>query len=164
MGLDEPVIPPFPISDYGTGVMGAIAALTALHHRATKGGSYHAKVSLIQYDLLLFRAGQYDEATKQALLAKQDEQFFKLRHNHSVDQISGTVMKRLKELYPELFAEESPYKEKWHSAGYNATVSVVRGVAKIEGVCNSFTRACRPNGADKPAWNFEDEEADRRLA
>jgi crotonobetainyl-CoA:carnitine CoA-transferase CaiB-like acyl-CoA transferase len=63
MGLDQPVIPPFPISDYGTGAMGGIAALTALYHRATKGGSYHAKVSLVQYDLLLFRIGQYDEAS-----------------------------------------------------------------------------------------------------
>ncbi|KAB5540451.1 CAIB/BAIF family protein [Coniochaeta sp. 2T2.1] len=164
MGLDEPVIPPFPISDYGTGVMGAIAALTALHHRATKGGSYHGKVSLIQYDLLLFRAGQYDEATRQALLAQQDEEFFKLRHNHSVDQISGTVLKRMKELYPGFFGDKSPYKETWHSAGYDATVSVVKSVAKIEGVCNSFTRASRPNGTDKPLWNFEDEEGDKRLA
>ncbi|OIW22878.1 CAIB/BAIF family protein [Coniochaeta ligniaria NRRL 30616] len=163
MGLNEPVIPPFPISDYGTGVMGGIAALTALYHRATKGGSYHAKASLIQYDLLLFKVGQYDEAVKQALLAKQDEEFLKLRHNHSVDQISGTVLNRMQELYPELFGDESPYKETWYSTGYNATVSVVKGVAKIEGVDNSFTRACRPNGTDEAAWNFQSEEGDRRL-
>ncbi|KFY53492.1 hypothetical protein V496_07552 [Pseudogymnoascus sp. VKM F-4515 (FW-2607)] len=41
MGLSEPVIPPFPISDYGTGAMGAIAALTGLYHRAVSGGSWH---------------------------------------------------------------------------------------------------------------------------
>lgn len=163
MGLDEPVIPPFPISDYGTGVMGGIAALTALYHRATKGGSYHAKVSLIQYDLLLFKAGQYDQATRQALLARQDEEFFKLRHNHSVDQISGTVLKSMKQLYPDLFGENSPYKETWHSAGYNATVSVVKSVAEIEGVSNAFRRACRPNGTDQPVWDFEYEEGDKRL-
>lgn len=54
MGLGEPVVPPFPISDYGAGCMGAIAALSGLHHRATRGGSWHGKVSLLQYDLLLF--------------------------------------------------------------------------------------------------------------
>jgi hypothetical protein len=96
-------------------------------------------------------------------LAKQDEDFFKLRHNHSVDQISGTVLKRMRELYPDMFGERSPYTETWHSAGYNATVSVVKCVAKVDGVNNSFTRASRPNGTDKPAWNFREHEADKRL-
>ncbi|KAK2789163.1 hypothetical protein FQN53_002388 [Emmonsiellopsis sp. PD_33] len=59
MGLDTPAIPPFPISDYSTGCMGAIAALTGLYHRATTGGSWHGKVSLMQYDLILFAVGQY---------------------------------------------------------------------------------------------------------
>ncbi|KAK2794342.1 hypothetical protein FQN52_008700 [Onygenales sp. PD_12] len=59
MGLDTPAIPPFPISDYSTGCMGAIAALTGLYHRATTGGSWHGKASLIQYDLILFAVGQY---------------------------------------------------------------------------------------------------------
>jgi crotonobetainyl-CoA:carnitine CoA-transferase CaiB-like acyl-CoA transferase len=57
MGLDEPVVPPFPILDYGTGCMGAIAGL---YHRATKGGSWHGKVSLLEYDLL-FTACPYGE-------------------------------------------------------------------------------------------------------
>ncbi|KFY18622.1 hypothetical protein V491_04745 [Pseudogymnoascus sp. VKM F-3775] len=46
MGLSEPVIPPFPISDYGTGAMGAIAALTGLYHRAVSGGSWHGRVAV----------------------------------------------------------------------------------------------------------------------
>lgn len=34
LGLDEPMIPPFPMSDYGTGCMVAIAVLTAIYRRA----------------------------------------------------------------------------------------------------------------------------------
>jgi len=67
MGLNEPVVPPFPISDYGTGCMGAIAALIGLYHRTTKGGSWHGKTSLLQYDMLLFRVGQLPEAVQDEL-------------------------------------------------------------------------------------------------
>lgn len=69
MGLDEPVVPPFPISDYGTGCMGAIAALTGLYRRATEGGSWHGRVSLLQHDILLFKMGRYPESVQKMLLA-----------------------------------------------------------------------------------------------
>jgi len=57
LGLDEPLIPPFPMSDYGTGCMVAIAVLTAIYKRARYGGSYWCKSSLVQYDLLLLSKG-----------------------------------------------------------------------------------------------------------
>lgn len=47
MGLDEPVVPPFPMSDYGTGCIGAIAALAGLYLRGARGGSWHGKASLL---------------------------------------------------------------------------------------------------------------------
>ncbi|KAI6443451.1 hypothetical protein MCOR07_000035 [Pyricularia oryzae] len=68
LGLDEPVVPPFPISDYGTGCMGAIAALTGLYHRAKSGGSWHCRASLMHYDLLLIGMGQYPDDVKSFLL------------------------------------------------------------------------------------------------
>ena len=40
MDLDEPIVPPFPMSDYGTGCVGTVAALTGLYGRATEGGSW----------------------------------------------------------------------------------------------------------------------------
>jgi hypothetical protein len=157
MGLQEPVIPPFPISDYGTGVMGAIAALTGLYHRAVSGGTWHGRVSLMHYDLLLFRVGQYSEAVQAQLRARQTEDFFKLRHNHSVDQISGTVMKQMRTQYPWLFDQER-YRERWVSKGWNAEVSAIKPVASIEGLELSFKRASRPNGSDEPGWEFLEED------
>jgi hypothetical protein len=161
MGLSEPVIPPFPISDYGTGAMGAIAALTALYQRAVHGGSWHGRVSLMQYDLLLFRVGQYAEAVQAELRSRQGEEFFALRHNHSVDQISGTVMRSMRGLYPWLFDQER-YRERWASAAWKAEISAITPVARIEGVEVGFVRASRPNGTDRPEWDFG-EEHDRRL-
>ncbi|KAK9311025.1 CoA-transferase family III domain-containing protein [Lipomyces starkeyi] len=64
MGRDDPVIPPFPMSDYDTGCIGAIAALSSLYKRATEGGSYWASTSLVQYGLLLMKQGTYPDWLK----------------------------------------------------------------------------------------------------
>lgn len=61
MGIGEPMVPPFPMSDYGTGIMGAIAALTGIYKRATIGGSWWGGASLVAYDIYLFRLGMYPQ-------------------------------------------------------------------------------------------------------
>ncbi|RAO64325.1 uncharacterized protein BHQ10_000337 [Talaromyces amestolkiae] len=168
MGLNTPVVPPFPISDYGTGCMGAIAALTGLYHRATKGGSYHCTSSLMQYDLLLFAIGQYSAETQDQLRKEQLPEFFALRHHDSVDRISATTLQMLRKRFPDLFvadsSKSSPYTEKWFAEKYGEEIEVVKPVAKIEGVENGFVRASRPNGSDKPLWeDFEVDEKDYRI-
>ncbi|KAF4961519.1 hypothetical protein FGADI_143 [Fusarium gaditjirri] len=162
MGLSEPVVPPFPISDYGTGCIGAITALLGLYHRATRGGSWHGKASLLHYDLLLFKVGQYPEEVKERLRKDIGPDFLALRHAHSVDQISGTALLRMRQVFPELFTGDK-YVEKWYSSAYEAEVEAVPPVVEIEGLEVGFRRASRPNGADKPTWDFGDE-ADRKLS
>lgn len=163
MGLSTPVVPPFPISDYGTGCMGAIAALTGLYHRAKSGGSYHGKASLMHYDLLLFAVGQYSAAIQEKLRAAQPTELFKLRHCDSVDRISSTVLKIMRSRFPHLYVESGragSLTEKWPSKAYNADIEVVSPVAEIDGVDNSFVRASRPNGTDRANW--EDFNTDRK--
>lgn len=155
MNLNEPVVPPFPISDYGTGCIGAIAALTGLYHRATKGGSWHGKVSLLHYDLLLFKVGQYPEPIKQQLRAQCSEEFLARRHNHSVDDISGTALSMMRKNYPELF--NSKNTKTWYSKGYDADICVVKPVLRISGLEIGFQRGSRPNGYDEPSWDFSDD-------
>lgn len=162
MGLNEPVVPPFPISDYGTGCIGAIAALSGLYHRTTKGGSWHGKVSLLQYDLLLFRVGQYSESILAQLRAGVNQDFLSLRHNHSVDDISGTTLLMLKKKFPELFAKEH-FCETWYSKAYGADVCAVKPVVRIEGVEIGFWRGSRPNASDKASWDFRDDGDFRRV-
>ncbi|KAJ6151512.1 hypothetical protein N7470_007109 [Penicillium chermesinum] len=154
MGLSTPVVPPFPISDYGTGCMGAIAALTGLYHRAQSGGSYHGMASLMHYDLLLFAVGQYPAEVQERLRSTQLAEFFKLRHCDSVDRISSTVLKGMQSRFPHLYTPDEGHAltERWFSHAYGADIEVVRPVAKIEGVDNTFVRASRPNGADAPTW------------
>lgn len=170
MGLSTPVVPPFPISDYGTGCMGAIAALTGLYHRAKTGGSYHGKASLMHYDLLLFAMGQYPVEVQEELRKVQPPEFFKLRHCDSVDRISSTVLKGMQERFPHLYkpaGSESegrkPLTELWSSRAYGADIEIVKPVVAIGGVDNQFARSSRPNGFDKPAWEeFSTEETDSK--
>ncbi|KAL2014657.1 hypothetical protein VTN00DRAFT_2182 [Thermoascus crustaceus] len=169
MKLNTPVVPPFPISDYGTGCMGAIAALTGLYHRAKTGGSYHGKASLMHYDLLLFAVGQYSPSVQEKLRAAQPPEFFKLRHHDSVDRISATTLNIMKQRFPHFFVApgneegKESYVEKWYSKAYGADIEVVRPVAEIEGVDTGFVRASRPNGSDRPSWeDFLAEEEDSR--
>jgi hypothetical protein len=161
MGLDEPVVPPFPISDYGTGCIGAIAALTGLYYRATRGGSWIGQVSLLQYDLLLFKVGLYPENVQRQLREQAGQDFLALRHSNSVDQISATVLNHFRKDTPD-FWDTPDLFEKRFSAAYKAKVSVVRPVAQIEGLDIGFKRSSRPNGSDLPSWDFQDEE--KRIA
>lgn len=161
MGLNEPVVPPFPISDYGTGCIGAIAALTGLYHRATKGGSWHATASLLHYDLLLFKVGLLPVEVQEELRRQAGPEFLSLRHAHSVDQISGTALRRMRQLFPD-FVDHPKYLDHWYSEGYRADVSAVLPVVEIEDLEISFSRASRPNGSNEASWDAGKEE-DHRL-
>jgi hypothetical protein len=140
------------MSDYGTGIMGAITALIGLYHRATIGGSYHAKVALVKYDNLLFRLSPYPKDIQEALRKKFAGPYFDLRHSDHTDVFSGTCLRTMQMVVPELFANEEEFTELWWSNAYNATVKVVKQVADIEGVKTGYRRATRPNGSDDATW------------
>lgn len=46
------VLPPLPVSDMVTGIVGALAAMMAVRDRAIKGGSYHVTSSLVAADCI----------------------------------------------------------------------------------------------------------------
>lgn len=161
MGLNEPVVPPFPISDYGTGCIGAIAALVGLYHRATRGGSWHGKACLLHYDLLLFKVGLLPEHVQQSLRDTMGPEVLALRYHHSVDHISGTTLRRMRDLYPD-FVGNPKYLDKWYADKYKAEVQAVKPVVEIEGLELGFRRASRPNGSDEAKWEVV-EEKDYRM-
>ncbi|KAF1843001.1 alpha-methylacyl-CoA racemase [Cucurbitaria berberidis CBS 394.84] len=159
MGLDEPVVPPFPMSDYGTGCMGTVAALVGLYKRAKSGGSYLGTTSLVQYDIYLLQLGLYDNQIIAELREQHDDEFFELRHHDSVDQVGKRALKTMRRTHPELF--EDRHMQQCFSRGFNANVRTIRPVVTIEGYWNGFLRSSRPNGFDKPTW--EDWEVDEDL-
>lgn len=150
MGLDEPVVPPFPMSDYGTGCLGTIAALIAYYNRAKFGGSYHCTTSLVQYDIYLMRLGQYDERLQKSLREMHDADFYELRHDDSVDEVGRRALKTMKRTHPELF--EARHFHEGFSKGFNAPLKFVKPVVEVEGTWNGFVRNSRPNGFDQSTW------------
>ncbi|KAK9449464.1 CoA-transferase family III domain-containing protein [Limtongia smithiae] len=168
MGHNEPVIPPFPMSDYGTGCIGAVAALAALHDRATKGGSYWATTSLVQYDILLMNQGFYPNSLWHRIRDMHDPAVRELHYYDSVDRISATALQSCIKLRPDVFAEafstagdelsdeeynaKSRYMEKHAAPGFNGTIKVLKPVVHMTSAANAFKHASRPNGYDEPVW------------
>ncbi|EFQ28570.1 CoA-transferase family III [Colletotrichum graminicola] len=150
MGLDAPVVPPFPMSDYGTGALGAVGAMAGLYRRATEGGSWACRTSLCQYDVFLLSLGAYPPEVQARLRKTHSPAFFDLRHHDSVDEVGKRALHSVKHLHPELFAEDLMHRA-W-SPGFDAEVRWPREAVRIGGLRVGHNRASRPNGADAPLW------------
>ncbi|KAI2613058.1 CoA-transferase family III domain-containing protein [Hypoxylon fragiforme] len=159
MGLNEPVVPPFPMSDYGTGCVGTIAALSGIYRRATQGGSWICRTSLSQYNLFLLSLGTYPTEVQDQLRREHDRHFFALRHNDSVDEVSQRALCSIKYLYPKLFAKHS--MQSMYSEAFSGVVTWPKEPLKVDGIKIGHVRPTRPNGYDKPTW--EDWEGDETL-
>lgn len=151
MGLDEPVVPPFPMSDYGTGCLGTIAAMTGLYLRARDGGSYHGTTSLCQYDLFLLSLGTHEQKVQRKLREVHDAEFFDLRHADSVDEVGRRAMTSLRRVNEELF--DARNIGECYSQGYGANIEFVRPVVNVERTWNGWVRTSRPNGFDVVGWD-----------
>ncbi|KAL2201402.1 CoA-transferase family III domain-containing protein [Corynascus similis CBS 632.67] len=185
MGLDEPVVPPFPMSDYGTGALGSAAALAGLYRRATEGGSWICRTSLVQYDVFLMGLGLLAPEEQERLRrahASTSAGFFELRHSDSVDEVGRRALASMRVVAPHLFeedekdeeGEEDDGDEKGKSRGImqEAWSEAFRGVVRwpqeavdIEGLKVGHVRAARPNGWDKEvSWEKGWEEEIRNIA
>lgn len=154
-GLDEPMIPPFPMSDYGTGCIVAIAVLTAIYKRSLYGGSYWCKSSLVQYDLLLLKQGEYPEDMWQDSLKEHDKEIFDLRYYDSVDKISSTCLRSMKRIKPELFDDrfsKKAYMEELEAPAFKGNIKVLKPVVEYSATSVGFSCPSRPNGYDDPKW------------
>ena len=162
MGLDEPCVPPFPRSDYGTGLMGAVATLEVLYYRARDGGSHHARCALVQWDNFVWQLGLYAEEVQEGLPERfRGGGFFALRHADHTDVVSGEALRTMREVVSGLFEAEGEeeWGERWRSAGYGAVqgkeaveVRCVKLRSNFEGLEVGYSTATRPNGTDEASW------------
>ncbi|CCC05924.1 hypothetical protein SMACR_00139 [Sordaria macrospora] len=148
---NEPSVPPMPMSDYGTGALGCVAAMVGLYQRETKGGSWMCRTSLCQYDIFLLKLGLLPQQEQERLRAVFAGPFFKLRHYDSVDKVSGEALKAMQRAYPHLFGPELMLKAK--SKGFNGKeIRWPREAIEVGGLLIQHERASRPNGFDRPGW------------
>ncbi|KAK4170597.1 CoA-transferase family III domain-containing protein, partial [Triangularia setosa] len=164
MGLEnEPVVPPFPMSDYGTGGLGSVAAMIGLLKRATVGGSWVGRTSLVQYDVFLQKLGLLPEEEQRRLRevfkqAEEEEEgegvkgegFFDLRHSDSVDEVGRRALRGMRGVVPFLFEEggSSRMMNEGYSEGFGGLVRWPREAAEVEGLRVGHVRVARPNGWD----------------
>lgn len=137
--------------------MGALVALTGLLHRTTRGGSWHGKVSLLQYDMLLFRVGLHSPEIQDQLRQLMGSELLAMNHSNSVDQISGAALREMRLQFPAFFARPN-LTQRWYAAKYNADIEAVSPVAEIQDMDVGFERASRPNGSDAATWDFGQED------
>ncbi|KAK3340413.1 CoA-transferase family III domain-containing protein [Neurospora tetraspora] len=152
MGLEnEPSVPPMPMSDYGTGALGCVAAMAGLYQRETKGGSWMCRTSLCQYDIFLLKLGLLPQQEQERLRNIFTGPFFKLRHYDSVDKVSGEALKAMQRAYPHLLGPELMLKAK--SMGFNGKeIRWPKEAIEVDGLLIQHERASRPNGFDRPGW------------
>ncbi|KAK6462784.1 CoA-transferase family III domain-containing protein [Scheffersomyces coipomensis] len=154
LGKNEPMIPPFPMSDYGTGCIVAISVLLALYKRNTIGGSYWCNSSLVQYDLLLMNQGIYPSEVWEPNVIKNPvfDPFRKLSYYDSVDAISGGALAIFKQLNPEALQNED-YFTSLYSEGFGGMIKVLKPVVEYSGDLEvGYKCSSRPNGSDAPEW------------
>ncbi|GAO47621.1 hypothetical protein G7K_1821-t1 [Saitoella complicata NRRL Y-17804] len=167
LGLEgnEPVVPPFPMSDYGTGSLGTIAVLHGLWNRKVHGGNWVGSTSLAAYDTLLTKQGEYPPAVLDKLFDAHKALGLELVCTDNVDVVSKKSLKTLKELAPFLFDEgyliEVPGygfgTKEARASGRRDVVEeckVVKGTVEFVGVETNgeFEEGTRVNGWDEARW------------
>lgn len=157
IGLSQPVLPPFPMSDYGTGALGAVGALLAIYRRAVEGGSYVVDVSLTGWNLWVQSLGQYPQDLWKKMLEqhKPELEEFKIGRLSNFDVVSKASIKSMRRLTPRLFDEK--YMFEMDAPGFRGRVRSMRPVVEYNGISTGFDgvpgRETRPNGYDGPKWD-----------
>ena len=155
---DEPVIPPFPMSDYGTGALGALAAMMGLYRRATEGGSYECRTSLCQYDIFLTQLEPLPEHEQARLRRDHAGDFFTLKHYDSVDMVGKRARESMVTVSPGLFRDELMCTARSEGFG-NAELRWPKEAVQVAGLTIRHERPARPNKSNDPVgwgtWEVE---------
>lgn len=124
------VLPPLPVSDMTTGIVGALAAMMAVRDRAVKGGSYHVVSSLVAADTIALEKaiGLYppevvaQTAKKFAFVPSTSDQF--------VSEIMIQVVDGWKKGLPGLLDEDSKFMTAYEQGPWGQQ-KLLKPVAKL---------------------------------
>jgi hypothetical protein len=117
LGLEEPVVPPLPNSDYQlvnsnghlklytdqsrTGMAGIIGILCALNRRHVEGGSYLLSLSLNYHNSFLLSLGVHDKSIQEELREMHAD--LHLRHYDDMSRLVSNTVASLRKAVPSLF-------------------------------------------------------------
>ncbi|KAH4048462.1 hypothetical protein HBH49_159000 [Parastagonospora nodorum] len=152
MGVDEPVTPVFPNSDFCTGVSGVIGVLNAIIRRGKEGGSWKVDVALNYYSQWLVNSvGTYPEDVWQDVWTRNGRQVF--RHYHNMQYTLPRYLQMMRANASDvLFKPE--FFEVRHSGAIGKDVKTVKPIVQYPDgkVELKFNVGTRGNGVDQPRW------------
>jgi hypothetical protein len=133
LGFDEgiSVLPPLPISDMTTGILGALGAMLGIRDRARQGGSYHAVSSLVAGDTILLDKdiGLYPVEVVQKTL--DDFKFVRSSPAQFVTEIMIEVIDGWKNVFPEYVSPGSPFMMRFEDSPWGQ-MDLLKPVAKLD--------------------------------
>ncbi|OMP88531.1 Formyl-coenzyme A transferase [Diplodia seriata] len=152
LGLDEPVVPLLPNSDYQTGLVGAAAILHALLDRTKRPGvTFDIDVSLTQYNIWYYRLGQYTDSQAAALRARNEG--FHVRHYDEMQTLLVKSHAAIQKARPELFRRPDYF---WRMSGsewgLDEDVNILAPAFRFERSRLGYAVPSGKRGRSKPEW------------
>ncbi|KAL3471348.1 CoA-transferase family III domain-containing protein [Aspergillus californicus] len=125
------VLPPLPVSDMLTGVIGALGAMIALRDRTTKGGSYHVQSSLVAADTISLEpeVGLYPPSVVQETAARCG--FATITPDQFVSEVLITVIDGWKRGLPGCLDEGSKFMMTFDAPGPWGVQTLLKPVARL---------------------------------
>lgn len=154
LGLNEPVTPPIPNSDYQVGLCGAAGIMDALLRRSIEGGSYSVDVSLNQFNLFYLSLGELPKNVQDRL--QEEHKNIGLRHYDDMFSGVGKVSASLSAVVPEVLTTKENYsfaKANWGVEGEIMTYAKP-AIEYTESVVQFKMGSSKP-GSHNPEWPQE---------
>ncbi|MCJ1447201.1 MAG: hypothetical protein MMC23_007711 [Stictis urceolatum] len=152
MGLEEPVTPVFPNSDYCTGVCGVVGLLTAVLRRAEEGGSFVVDLALNYYSRWLVESvGMYEKDVWEDVWKRNGKRVWKCHDNMGITLpvFYGMLMKSSGDVLfrPEFFEDVMQGALGIEMRKMKSVLQYVAGEVKT-----GYNVGTRGNGVDQPRW------------
>ncbi|KAG8412238.1 hypothetical protein J3458_014427 [Metarhizium acridum] len=151
MGLNEPVVPLLPNSDYQTGLVGAIAVRQTLFQRTKIDSTYDVDVSLTQFNIWYYRLGQYTADQCKALLARNEG--FHVRHYNEMYSLIQKTHAAICKVRPELLKNPDYFSvmtgREW---GVDDNISILAPPFKLETSVLEYAVPSGARGRSIPEW------------
>ncbi|KAK7427507.1 hypothetical protein QQZ08_005949 [Neonectria magnoliae] len=151
MGLDEPVVPLLPNSDYQTGLVGVAAIMQALLQRTKSSETFDVDVSLTQYNIWYYRLGQYNEEQSQALLARNEG--FQVRHYDEMQTLLVKMHVAILKARPDILDHpEYVWKMTGKKWGIDEDIAILVPPFKLATSKLEYMVPSGSKGRSKPEW------------
>ncbi|KAL4803088.1 CoA-transferase family III domain-containing protein [Aspergillus unguis] len=151
LGLDEPVVPLLPNSDYQMGLVGAAAVSQALLARTQEDVTFDIDVSLTQYNIWYYRLGEHTPEIQASLRSQHAD--LKLRHYDEMKSLIGKTSAAVRKVRPELFEKEEYYdRMSGREWGVAEDISILTTPFKLDKSVLKYDVPSGKRGRSAPEW------------